>query len=182
MYLPFSYGNRLWKLFTCVGKLKCFPILNPFSKLYFTFRVQLLQTETDISFRRSIINKAWMLVGGKKSLKVLENFPNLETRKESGVSCYVVTPAAWWSKGASAAKPHSALDGHDDVFPCFLSVYRSLFHFFRNCIRCSLKDSLGTWVDLNVHSRAMGPILQVGGQHNGEKHSDTCPSRTTSPE
>lgn len=69
MYLPFSFGNADFESFSLMMELKCFPIMYPFSKLYFTFRVQLFQTETDISFRKSTITKAWMLVGGGDHLK-----------------------------------------------------------------------------------------------------------------
>lgn len=90
---------------------------------------------------------------GEKSLKVLENFPNLETRKKSGVSCfYVVTPAAWWSKGASAAKlPFGAwwawwrISLFQCIAPYFISLeLHPLFteRFLRSLggFKCSLKS------------------------------------------
>lgn len=54
-----------------------------------------------------------------KSLKVFEKIQNFKYRKESRVSCYVVTTAAWWGKGACASKLHLTLDGHDEVFPVY---------------------------------------------------------------
>lgn len=78
-----------------------------------------------------------MLVRRKITKGIRKKKSIFKVQKESGVFCCVVATAAWWSKGASAAKLHLMLKGHA-ILKGYPVYFQRIFSYFISLVTASL--------------------------------------------